>query len=139
MNHPIYCYLGLVGTFAFFITVLINFQQWCTPLLKACFQFVVFNPLKIVYLQGPSVGGLGFWGGLPLLDICAQLTSVPSDFWVVNMGQCHEQIDKKVVAISIVILMITFLATIRWIVQSFFWYYFFTQPLLKRLEQQLLK
>ena len=54
----------------------------------------VLQPLRRLYLLGPHGWGVGFWGGQTAEDICAQMSAVPSTFWVAHMHQCEELIDQ---------------------------------------------
>lgn len=55
---------------------------------------VLDRPLRDLYFRGPRVQGYGFWNGLPLPDICAQLTHTPSEVWVTNAAQCITMTDR---------------------------------------------
>jgi hypothetical protein len=51
-------------------------------------QFFVETPMKQLYFKGPRIQGYGFWNGLPLNDICAQITHTASEVWTLNVAQC---------------------------------------------------
>lgn len=51
-------------------------------------QFLFEQPLRELYFKGPRFQGYGFWNGLPLSDICAQLTHTASEMWGNNAAQC---------------------------------------------------
>lgn len=66
------------------------------------FDIVFVNPIRVLYLYGPSVFGVGGWGGARTEDMCHQLTSgVPSQFWVYNEYQCEKLIDQHVFSVVI--------------------------------------
>lgn len=46
------------------------------------------GPLRDLYFRGPRIQGYGFWNGLPVTDICAQLTHTSADVWGQNLAQC---------------------------------------------------
>lgn len=56
----------------------------CWPVV----QFLFEGPLRELYFKGPRFQGYGFWNGLPLSDICAQLTHTASEMWGNNVAQC---------------------------------------------------
>jgi len=57
---------------------------------------VVFEPpLKEIYFHGPRFNGWGFWNGLPLHDICAQITHTSHELWLNNnFSQCIALTDR---------------------------------------------
>ena len=62
---------------------------------------LLLQPLRLLYLYGPSINGVGFWEGLPIADICSRLTHVDATFWLQqpdNLTQCTELIDRKIYA-----------------------------------------
>lgn len=71
---------------------------------------LLFNPLKFIYLHGPSLKGFGFWNGLELSDICTQLSKGVGSarFWRDHMDECEAQVDKEVLALCIFMWIILF-------------------------------
>lgn len=71
-------------------------------------------PLRYLYLNGPRLQittpfgalDLGFWQGLPLKDICAQMTRTPSDVWALDDVACAGTIDRAVHALEVGVLAI---------------------------------
>jgi hypothetical protein len=58
-------------------------------------QLLCEEPLRELYFKGPRFQGYGFWNGLPLSDICAQLTHTASEMWVSNnIVQCTVITDR---------------------------------------------
>jgi hypothetical protein len=58
----------------------------------------ILTPLRGLYMNGPTLGGYGFWGGAAHPDICAQLTSMSATTWNANVAQlqtCHDLIERK--------------------------------------------
>jgi hypothetical protein len=71
--------------------------QW-TPVrivydtLYRMFLFFIVMPLFYVYVNGPSIYGVGFWRGKSFPDICSSVTSVQASFWTesqVNASECE--------------------------------------------------
>lgn len=56
---------------------------------------IVLTPLARLYLWGPHLNGWGFWAGKALHDICAQMTHMPSDFWIHHPDECMQVISKS--------------------------------------------
>lgn len=52
-------------------------------------------PIKSLYFMGPSISGWGGWGGINAVDICSQLTQVPSSHWLKNMEGCNDLLERK--------------------------------------------
>ena len=58
-------------------------------------NYLVVRPLANLYLEGPAV--LGFWGGVSMEDICAQLTSTNANFWTssdANTRECEAHVER---------------------------------------------
>jgi hypothetical protein len=57
------------------------------------------EPLRALYMGGPSLGGYGFWESLPDEEICAMMTGVKASFWrglEVSIAMCDRRIECKV-------------------------------------------
>lgn len=67
------------------------------PLLRSLLFLVLEAPLLTLYLQGPQLGGYGFWEGLQYNEICARLTGVDAAHWSSSSGmvECLHLIDRK--------------------------------------------
>lgn len=69
--------------------------------------------LSILYLHGPSLGGLGFWNGLGRPDVCARITGVRAGFWEGSdyaRAECTEIITRQVRALAVSLtILVTFL------------------------------
>ena len=50
--------------------------------------------LRELYFKGPRFQGYGFWNGLPLPDVCAQLTHTSVELWNTNTAQCITLTDR---------------------------------------------
>tara|TARA_Y100000310_G_scaffold331842_1_gene406198 strand:+ start:6341 stop:6727 length:387 start_codon:yes stop_codon:yes gene_type:complete len=68
--------------------------MWWRKLVQGIHAYFIASPLKHLYLYGPSLGGYGFWNGKNEMDICAEMTGVPSDVWAINMENCQQHIDR---------------------------------------------
>ena len=58
-------------------------------------NYLFVRPLANLYLDGPAA--LGFWGGVAMPDICAQLTNTNSQFWTSsaeNMRECEAHVER---------------------------------------------
>lgn len=90
-------------------------------------QFIVYvfvkAPVQALYLRGPFMGGYGFWEGQPSHEICARVTGVPSEHWVVSPDDCAAVIGRKLDAIYVLLyfwLYIIFLFVTARIILSLF-------------------
>jgi len=89
------------------------------------YRFILFNPLKFIYVNGPLLGGFGFWNGQDLADICSQLSKgVSAKFWQDNFQQCEIQIDKQVLALCILVWVLLFLVSCYISIQILFLKYY---------------
>lgn len=52
-------------------------------------------PLFHLYRNGPSVWGIGFWGGQSYETICSQITSTDAQFWAQHVGECYGIIQRR--------------------------------------------
>ena len=58
----------------------------CEMLYKA---LVVF-PIQALYMNAPGVGGVGGWGGLSEVQVCARLTGQTELFWGDHLYECSQ-------------------------------------------------
>lgn len=66
-----------------------DLYRWSTRLF-------IIEPLWNLYIDAPSIAGVGGWGGKDPADICAELTTVTSRHWAFAGGdECSRFIDKK--------------------------------------------
>ena len=75
--------------------------QTVTACVWTIFDKGVSHPLSYLYLNGPSVGGYGFWEGQTPSDICAYFTHVGAYHWDKNPTECQSLIDRHVHAFVI--------------------------------------
>lgn len=57
-------------------------------------------PLRALYFDGPSIGGIGFWAGASPSDVCSRLTGVPPSVWEMQPLACEELRERKFRAFS---------------------------------------
>lgn len=50
-------------------------------------------------LRGPRV--LGCWGGMPLPDVCAHLSTVPASHWHGQTAECVALVDRYVYSLLV--------------------------------------
>jgi len=100
-------------------------------------HWLLVAPLSNLYYFGPTFHGYGFWNGTPIEDICASLTGSPSAFWINNLGECQQLVERQFFA---------FLAGAHFILYAFIMYRFFThlwtyifvtRPIIKSMRQFL--
>ena len=63
-------------------------------LMIRTYELLVETPLRKLYMHGPFLGGYGFWSGKESVDICSEMTGIPSNVWVVNRADCQDRIDR---------------------------------------------
>lgn len=85
------------------------------------YKTFVVKPLARLYLWGPRWGNWGFWGGQTLHDICAQITSVSSDFWIKHPDECLVVISKSFYSLLILFESILYVVFIYKAVQFVWW------------------
>jgi hypothetical protein len=103
-------------------------------LLKRLGDFVFIHPIRSLYFLGPSVGGIGGWGGLNHADICAHLTQVPASHWTVFSSGCEELLQRKFTSI----LVVSYCSIYLWLVYKFLSYlcfrYFVFGPFVQEIK-----
>ena len=60
----------------------------------ACFRM----PLRMLYFDGPELGGYGFWGGRPPEDVCAEMSGLSSRAALLNPDGCTELLERRFAA-----------------------------------------
>jgi hypothetical protein len=83
--------------FSIWLPVTLFVLMHCKGLLQYAFE----GGLRDIYFKGPRLQGYGFWNGLPLPDICAQLTHTATEVWTSNVSQCVALTDRYFTAFSI--------------------------------------
>lgn len=85
----------------------------------------IVQPLRRLYLFGPSFMQFGFWGGIDQSEICKSVTTYSENFWILNSFQCDDIIEKKFVAFRVsveIILYFFILYKVARQVNNLFWY-----------------
>ncbi len=54
------------------------------------YLIVVAIPMFYLYMNGPSIGNIGFWSGKSLPDICSTITKVDAHFWTSSSEKMQE-------------------------------------------------
>jgi hypothetical protein len=112
-------------------------------IVHVAYRWLLFDPVKFIYLHGPGLGGWGFWNGQDLPDICTQLSKgVPGRLWLEKPEECDLLINKQVVALCIGIWMVLFGCVCYIVVQVSMWQYYMScqqamlQPVLQHLQRR---
>lgn len=107
-------------------------------ILQTIYSFLIYEPLKDLYLRGPCFNGIfgifGFWSGKNQEDICAELTNVNASFWQVQAEACGELIAKRVDAFILGIFWMLFIFLIVKISNMIWYKYFIIEPILSKIE-----
>ena len=62
--------------------------------LRFIYKHVILLPFMQLYIQGPSLGGYGFYGGRDEAYICATKTTMTQFFWEQHPTMCREIIER---------------------------------------------
>lgn len=62
---------------------------------RQTYECIIVNPLRKLYLVGPAVWNVGFWGGLGKTEICQIVSPVSHSFWDHNADQCAALVETK--------------------------------------------
>jgi hypothetical protein len=83
--------------FNFFIESVSTFQWVFEKASTNFLNFIIIDPLKTLYFEGPTILGIGFWEKLPKKDICSRLTGVSATFWdkLDSSQECTELVERK--------------------------------------------
>lgn len=83
-------------------------------------EVIVTEPLRQLVLHGPRLQlnlgiaklDLGFWQGLPLKDVCSQMSSFGSDHWARNEAHCTERVMASVTSIEVLIAFVVYVTVL---------------------------
>jgi hypothetical protein len=81
------------------------------PFMRFILFYIIEAPLCNLYLNGPSLGGWGFWESKPFPDICAQLTNVPSLHWEHHLDACKALINRRFDGILVSVYFLIYIST----------------------------
>ena len=96
---------------------------------------LVWQPLKRLYLLGPSVLGLGFWEGQSTEDICAQLSTAPSSFWVAHLDECQALIDRHLRSFVVMAEVGGYAVLGYRLFSSWLWHWTIVRPIVAEIHQ----
>lgn len=99
---------------------------------------LIFYPVKLLYLNGPSFGNYGFWSGKNLSDVCGELTLVKSSFWEANdanRNECIDLIERKVNGICVGVVFALTCYVFFKIFNTFCFRFFVLAPFLNKIDK----
>jgi hypothetical protein len=85
-----------------YIYIVLNYINWV----------LLEYPLYILYIHGPSLNGWLFYEGRSIDEICADLTNVPNQHWLLNISECKSLISRKLTAIIVFIYFMVYMMII---------------------------
>lgn len=89
--------------------------RWLAPIYDALY-WPVFYPLKLLYFFGPTLYGLGFWGGTPPLEICAALSNHRGELSALfadeRNGLCDEMLETEFSKFSVMSAVLLYYGTV---------------------------
>jgi hypothetical protein len=106
------------------------------------YEVVVRQPFRRLWMQGPWMGGYGFWNGRDPLYICSHLSSLSMENFLDRPQQCYDLIEKNfegfMVACEFVfyVLLLTFF--LRTLIKVFLYRYVVANQVQRQIEQGLL-
>lgn len=73
-------------------------------------RIALLQPLRWLYMNAPSCGGMGGHEGAGPAEICTRLTGVPAAHWVLaGAASCEDLIDRKVQSLATTLLVLVYL------------------------------
>jgi hypothetical protein len=67
------------------------------------YENIIVYPLHKLYIYGPNVMQIGFWGGQPKSQICQSITTYSEVFWQQNLPECEDLIENKFTAFRVTV------------------------------------
>ena len=64
-------------------------------LSRHVYSRLVFEPLRVLYLNAPSIGQFGGWHGFANVQICGRLSGQPEMFWSTHLGECEDLVNTR--------------------------------------------
>lgn len=105
----------------------------CISAMNKMWWHVFFkNPLRDVYMNGPSA--LGLWAGKRAADICAELTKVPAVTWELMASECVLLIDRQFNSIYVTASFILYLSVTYHMLTQLWFKFFILRPALNTLR-----
>jgi hypothetical protein len=105
------------------------------------YDFLVVNPLKNLYFDGPTILGVGFWEKLPQKDICSRLTGVSATFWDKNDAsiECEDLLIRKFDTFLVGLSTFSYMWIMYKIISFTIFKVFVITPIANELKQELKK
>ncbi len=98
-----------------------RFGRYIINNVSGIIWYFVGFPLKILYFNGPSALGFGFWEGKSGEDICSQLTNVDSAFWVIgedHQSACRDILDRRFNGFALAIGVVIYFVMLVYMIKS---------------------
>jgi hypothetical protein len=70
-------------------------------IISEIYKTFITRPLKQLFLYGPTVYSVGFWGGKRESEICREVTGHSQLFWEMNASECTELVESRFQAFKI--------------------------------------
>jgi hypothetical protein len=108
MNHTALVLKGIVATFPRLRATMLP------PSITAVyngFLLIIELPFMHLYLNGPSIGGYGFWQNAPLASICETITNVDRAHWESHEEICTDLIYNRFSGFMICIYVLIYAST----------------------------
>ena len=78
--------------------------------MQALVRIAILDPLRWLYVNAPSLGGVGGHEGADPAEVCTRLTGVPSVHWShAGAASCELLIDRKVRSLATTLLVVLYL------------------------------
>ncbi len=104
-------------------------------ILSEVYHVMVYSPLHVLYFNGPSLHGYGFWAGLAPADCCAAtLPGTSAVFWADHLQQCEVILDQRFVAFLTAVQFITYVAYLYRLLSLLMYRVLILSPLMRRLD-----
>ena len=68
---------------------------------ETMYQKIVVLPIQALYMNAPSVSGIGGWGGFSEAQVCARLTGQSEVFWIDHSSECSNFVSARLNSIVI--------------------------------------
>ena len=78
--------------------------------MQAVVRIALLDPLRWLYVNAPSLGGVGGHEGLDPAEVCTRLTGVPAAHWAhAGSASCDLLINRKVRSLATTLLVVLYL------------------------------
>jgi hypothetical protein len=105
------------------------------------YDFLVLNPLKNLYFDGPTILGVGFWEKLPQKDICSRITGVSATFWDKSDAsiECEDLLLRKFDTFLVGLSTFAYVWIMYKLLSLLLFKMFIVTPVTNEIRQELLK